>query len=190
MPFGVWPFLPGPADRPWPFPFWSWQPLGQCTSQSLISVSIMTLALEVLNKNKPQHHPKHQAPSTSQTMTQPRDVAVGLSTTFEPVASHRLQRRSRSHTDPADHLHPSSFVGRPPDSSDFFDDDAANESAANAPSSTALSTSRNSLDAAERGMGLDHAADDPPHRPWVARVTDLRRCGVHISNVYMVEETS
>lgn len=120
-------------------------------------------------------------PIASHIMTQPRDVAVGHSTTFEPVATHRLQRRSHSHTDPTVHLNPSSFTETTASSPELVNGNAVNQSAPDAPSSVALATPRNSLDAVERGMGQDHAADDPPRRPWVARMTDLKRCGVHVS---------
>ena len=123
-------------------------------------------------------------------MTQPRDFAVGLSTTFEPVATHRLQRRSRSHTDSSVHLSPSSIVETPTSSPELVNGNAASQSAPDARSTVTLATPRNSLDAVERGMGQDHATDDPPRRLWVTRVMELRRCGLHIGNVYKAEETS
>lgn len=115
-----------------------------------------------------------------------RDIGIGLSTTFEPAAIHRPQRRSRSDTDSTSHSNALPYAEQHPSSSN----ETSVRHAADEPPTTALpsiapSTPCDSLDARECDLEQGRATEKPARRSWGVQALELRGCG----NVYQQTPT-
>lgn len=130
--------------------------------------------------------PKNTAGSALRMMLPSQDPAIGHSTTFEPVTIHRLQRRSRSHTDSTTHSHVSSHVEHqpnPPNGSDIRH--APDHSVSHNLSAMTPPTPRDSLDAMECDLEQGRAAEKTPRLSWGARAIELRGCATSINKHHM-----